>query len=33
NSSSEINFASSGEDFADAAAEKARQLRDAIRNA
>lgn len=32
NSSSEINFASSGEDFADAAAEKARQLRDAIRN-
>ena len=33
NSSSEINFASSGEDFADAAAEKARQLRDTIRNA
>ncbi len=33
NSSSEIIFASSGEDFASAAAEKARQLRDAIRDA
>lgn len=33
NSSSEIDFASSGEDFTEAAAEKARELRDAINNA
>lgn len=33
NSSSEINFASSGKDFAEAAAQKAQELRDAINNA
>lgn len=33
NSSSEINFASSGEDFAEAAAKKAEELRDAINKA
>ena len=33
NSSSEIDFASAGEDFAEAAAQKAKELRDAINNA